>query len=303
MRLTGTSSFLPDSVRGTDGHREDRVGHVAGRQLGAQAAHDGGAQVVVERRARRERHEQHQLPHRPVGIVALEVHDEAVGDLGQRLDHRVEVAGAEAHAAAVERGVGAARDHAGAVVGEGDPVAVAPHARIVGEVRARGASRRRVAPEADRHRRHRLGDHELALHAGRARRCRRDRTASTAQPSSRQLISPARTGQQRHRAHEGGAHVGAAAHRLHLHAGARRRRAPTGSRRAAAAPRWSRRPAGDAAGGTTPALRHAMRNGALTPSTSTPVSAASRQSVVRSGNAGSPSNSTMVAPTSRPDTR
>ena len=57
------------------------------------------------------------------------------------------------------------------------------------------------------------------------------------------------------------------------------------------------------AGGTMRALRHAMRKGALTPNTSTPVSDAIRHNAPRSGQPGSPSNSTMVAPTSRPDTR
>ena len=55
--------------------------------------------------------------------------------------------------------------------------------------------------------------------------------------------------------------------------------------------------------GSIPCLRHAMRNGADTPSTVVPVSSASSHSAPRSGWAGSPSKSTMLAPTSRPDTR
>ena len=169
MRFTGTSSFLPDSVRGTAGTARIASGTCRGDSSVRSAAHDA-------RRAGRRRASapgasatnSSELAHRLVGVVALEVHDEAVGDLGQTLDDRVEVAGAEAHATAVERGVGATGDHARAVVGERDPVAVAPHARVVVEVRVRAASRRRVAPEPDRHRRHRLGDDELALHAGRA---------------------------------------------------------------------------------------------------------------------------------------
>ena len=65
---------------------------------------------VVERRAVASDDEQQQLARAAAGV--LEVHDEAVGDLGQRLDDRVELGGAEAHAAAVERRVGAAGDHA-----------------------------------------------------------------------------------------------------------------------------------------------------------------------------------------------
>ena len=85
IRFTGTSSFLPDSVRGTAGTALDRVGHVARRQLGAQRA--------ARSRARRssssaapgaQGDEQQQLARAAVGVV-LEVHDEAVGHLGQRL--------------------------------------------------------------------------------------------------------------------------------------------------------------------------------------------------------------------------
>ena len=54
---------------------------------------------------------------------------------------------------------------------------------------------------------------------------------------------------------------------------------------------------------SSPALRHDSRNGALTPKMVTSVSAASRHSVPRSGQPGLPSNSTIVAPTHRPETR
>ena len=119
MRFTGTSSFLPDSVRGTTGTVLDRVGHVARRQLGARArARSRPRRSSSKLGAGRERDEQHELAHRRCRGRRLEVHDQAVGDLGERFDHRVEVAGAEAHAAAVERGVGATGDHARAVVGE-----------------------------------------------------------------------------------------------------------------------------------------------------------------------------------------
>ena len=42
-------------------------------------------------------------------LVVLEMDDEAVDDLGQLLDDAVELAGPEAHAAAIERRVGTAR--------------------------------------------------------------------------------------------------------------------------------------------------------------------------------------------------
>ena len=153
-----------------------------------------GAQVVVERGAGREGDEEHELAHRLVGVVTLEVHDEAVGHLGQPFDDRVEVAGAEAHATPVQRGVGAARDHARAVVGERDPVAVPPHARVVVEVRVPAASRRSDRPRSPTgidgmgsvttSSPCTPGGHTVPSGAN----------ASTAHPSNRQLISPARTG-------------------------------------------------------------------------------------------------------------
>ena len=76
-----------------------------------------GDEVVVELRSGREGDEQHELAEPPAADL-LDVDDEAVGDLREPLDHGVEVAGPEAHAAAVQRGVGAARDHAGAFEGE-----------------------------------------------------------------------------------------------------------------------------------------------------------------------------------------
>ncbi len=56
-------------------------------------------------------------------------------------------------------------------------------------------------------------------------------------------------------------------------------------------------------GGSIPALRQAIRNGAEVPRTVVPVSAASCQSVPRSGWPGSPSNRTIVEPARSPDTR
>ena len=54
--------------------------------------------------------------------------------------------------------------------------------------------------------------------------------------------------------------------------------------------------------GVTPALRQAIRNGADTPKIVMPVSSARSHSVSIDGAAGSPSNVTIVAPTSSPDT-
>src|SRR5207248_2111472 len=65
------------------------------------------------------------------------------------------------HAAAVDRRVGAPSDDRRPAVGDLDPVAVAPDAREGGEVALAIARPVLIAPEIERHRRHRLGEHEL----------------------------------------------------------------------------------------------------------------------------------------------
>src|SRR5262249_55019530 len=91
-----------------------------------------------------------------------EVDDKAVDDLLDVLDDRVELAGAEPHAATVQRGVRAAGDDAAAALGEEDPVALAPDASEEVEVRGAVAPALGVVPEAHRHRRHRVGHDHLA---------------------------------------------------------------------------------------------------------------------------------------------
>ena len=135
--------------------------------------------------------------------------DEAVLYLVDLLDDPVELAGAEANSAAIQRRVGATGDDAAAVLEELHPVALPPDARIVLEVRRPVALTARVVPEADRHRRHRFGDHqlsELAGHriAGRVEGRRRHAEAATGDGTC-----PHR--QQRVALHDSGAHVGSTA--------------------------------------------------------------------------------------------
>ena len=119
--FTGSSSFLPLSVVGIDGDLVDLVGHVARRQPGAQRR-CGCARAPDRRRRRRaptvvEHDEQHERAG-VVGVGRLEVHDEAVDDAVDRLDDAVDLGGADADAAPVERGVGATGDDAAAALGD-----------------------------------------------------------------------------------------------------------------------------------------------------------------------------------------
>ena len=157
--MTGSSSFLPVRLRGTARTGRIESGTWRGERL---------LRSAVTSRSRSSSgsspsdgdDEQDELARTAVGV--LEVHDEAVVDLAELLDDAVEVGRADAHAAAVERGVGAAGDHEAAALGEAHPVTHPPDAGVHVEVGGAVAAAVGVAPEADGHRGHRLADDELA---------------------------------------------------------------------------------------------------------------------------------------------
>src|SRR3712207_8017334 len=92
----------------------------------------------------------------------LHAEDDAVADLRDRLDRGVDVRRPHADAAAVQGGVRAAGDDAGAALGDLHPVAVPPDAGPRLEVGLAVPGPVGVVPEAQRHRGHRLGDDQLA---------------------------------------------------------------------------------------------------------------------------------------------
>ena len=98
-------------------------------------------ELVVELDPRAQHDEEEQL------VLLLEVDDEAVEHLVDLLDDRVQLARPEPDAAAVERRVGAAGDHRAPALGEHDPVAEAPDAGEVVEVRGAVARAVGVVPE------------------------------------------------------------------------------------------------------------------------------------------------------------
>ena len=143
------------------------------------------------------------------------MHDHAVNDLWHRVHHDVEVAGPETNTTTIQRRIRTPRDLARSIVEERDPVAVVPDTRERLEVGAPISLTGNVAPQADRHRRHRRCDHEFASLA----RCTRRSVGSkclhvTAEHASTDLTCPDR--QHRRRADKGRAHVGATAHRPDL---------------------------------------------------------------------------------------
>ena len=144
---------------------------------------------VVERRAVAEHDEER---HPALRALARQVDDEGVDDLVERQHRAVDLGRPHADPAAVDGRVGSSGDDRRAALGELDPVPVAPDARERVEVARAVALPVLVAPEAERHRRHRLGDHELADLADE----RRARPATTPRPWRRARVPGARPGRR-----------------------------------------------------------------------------------------------------------
>ena len=190
MRLTGTSSTLPESVRGTASICRITSGTWRGEQSSRSARADRRDQLVRQLETRSQDDEER---HERVRAVERQVDDERVDDLVEREHRAVDLGRAHAHAAAVDRRVGAAADDGRAALRDLDPVAVAPDPRIGLEVALAVAPPVRVVPEVERHRRHRLGQRRARRPAPvSGRPC--SSQASTLQPSERACSSPRYTG-------------------------------------------------------------------------------------------------------------
>ena len=119
------------------GHLHDLRGHMARRRVGANMLLDAFDQRLVEREAvcRRTNSTTRTSPDLAGRPVLAD--DEALDDFGQLLDLAIDLRRADAHAAGIERRVGAAVDDEAVVRGQLDIVAVAPDAGKALEVAAR----------------------------------------------------------------------------------------------------------------------------------------------------------------------
>ena len=118
----------------------------------------------VEADALAQAHEQH---HARVALPLL-ADREALEHLVDRLDLPVDLGGADAHAARVQHGVGAAVDDHAVVGRELREIAVAPDARVLLEVGGAEAPAVRIVPEAERNGGEGRRADELALLAAHA---------------------------------------------------------------------------------------------------------------------------------------
>jgi Major Facilitator Superfamily len=142
--------------------RVDRVhaiGHVPRTAIHSQAPADAIDDGSGERESRlhtqKERHEE-------IAARQFATDGEAIGDLGFRFDGARDFGGADAHAEAIERGVGAAVNVAAAAAVDFDEITVAPDPGEDVEVGVAIAPPGAIVPELDRHRRERTRHDEFA---------------------------------------------------------------------------------------------------------------------------------------------
>ena len=138
---TASSTILLLFVRGMSVTCTIFAGHVARRRVRADVLLDPLDQRVVEREALAQLHEQHDAHVAPSPPVLAD--HEALDHLVELLDLPVDLRGADAHAARIQRRVRAAVDDHAAVRGDLGVVAVAPDAGEALEVGRAVASRRR----------------------------------------------------------------------------------------------------------------------------------------------------------------
>ena len=158
--LTGSSIFLPERVRGIEPTWKISLGTWRAEQRDLDAFLQASRQRIVEHQALAQNDEER---HVALASEVLEIDDQAVDHFRHGFDRAVELGRSHADAVAIDGGVAAPVDDGAAARRDPDPVAMAPDARIDVEVAvaiARG--RRFVAPEEERHRRHRLDADQLA---------------------------------------------------------------------------------------------------------------------------------------------
>ncbi len=147
--------------------------------------------------------------------------DQGVLDFAEGLDHPVDLGGADAHAAGVEGGVGAAVDDDAAARGDLDEIAVPPHPLEVVEVGLAILFAVRIVPEAHRHGGEGTGADQLPLLADQRFALVRPGLDLHAEAALLDFAGVNRAG--RLAEHEAGDDVGAAADRgelqVALHAG------------------------------------------------------------------------------------
>ena len=258
IRFTGTSSTLPLSVRGTSAIWKISSGTWRGEHCSRIRRLDLGLEALRRawRRARGPRTGA-SIPRCPGAGRSTTSASRTCRDA---LHRAVDLAGPHPNALAVDGRVGAAVDHRRAARGDLDPVAVTPDARVLLEVARPVARAVVVPPEEQGHRRHRLGDHELAHLVDRPG-CPSSSNASTAAPERTALELAAVDGEQRHAARRRPCRRRCPRRSRRARCRGRAGRRPTRSPPARAASRSSRRSEGGSGRGplegSTPAFMHA----------------------------------------------
>jgi len=87
-----------------------------------------------------------------VAFGSFDADDESFGDLRYCFDRMVDTRAAHSHTVALQRRIGSAVLLDGVLVGDCDPVPVAPHSGVGIEIGTAAMTSVDIAPEADRHR-------------------------------------------------------------------------------------------------------------------------------------------------------
>src|SRR5437899_1019741 len=134
------------------GHLHDAGRYVARRRVGANVRANPLDERFVERNAVLKLYEQHDAHVAHFARWPVLTDHEALDNLGQLLHLPIDFGGADAHAAGIQGGVGAAVDHEAIVLGQLDIVAMAPDVRKALEVGGMVFGAVGVVPESDGHR-------------------------------------------------------------------------------------------------------------------------------------------------------
>ena len=186
---------------------------------------------------------------------------------------------------AVDGRVRAAVDHRAAALGDLDPVAVPPDAGIGVEVALAVALAVRVVPEVDRHRGHRLRDHELAdlAHERAAVGCPTPPPPRPGRVPGARPRTPASAGSRRRTPCRGRCHRSSSRATRRRFTCSYTHSKPSERQRRARGPELRRRDRSPRRAGSTPAFMQAVMKPALVPKQVTPAS--SRSATARAGRA------------------
>src|SRR4051812_46095944 len=145
------------------GDRDDLLRKVMRARVRPDLLPDALLELLSQLLAVRQGNEQHNANVEARVRLLILPDDQTLDDLRQLFDLAIDLRGADANAARIERRVAASIDHETIMLGQLRPVAVSPRVRILLEVGGAVLRPVRIVPERNRHAWKRRGAHELTL--------------------------------------------------------------------------------------------------------------------------------------------